>query len=105
MTLIRVFLVTVVAFSAPTLIPTPADAKQIERACIQSDRRAANRETCRCIQRVADQVLTAPDQRRAASFFKDPDKAQQTRMSDSSRDEKFWGRYRAFGNSASAICG
>ncbi|MCR9088433.1 MAG: hypothetical protein NXH97_17015 [Rhodobacteraceae bacterium] len=105
MTTIRVLLVSAVVLSASVAIFAPAQAKQIERACVQSDRSAANRQTCRCIQRVADQVLTGSDQKRAAGFFRDPDKAQETRMSDRSRDEQFWTRYRAFGNSASAICG
>lgn len=108
MTLLRAFLVAAIGFGAPALTiaiaPMPAEAKQIEQACMRSDRSAATRSTCRCIQRVADQILTSPDQRRAASFFRDPDKAQETRMSDRARDEKFWDRYRHFGNSASAIC-
>ncbi|MCV6597555.1 MAG: hypothetical protein OIF40_10800 [Mangrovicoccus sp.] len=87
------------------LTPSPASAKQIERACMASDRRAATQSTCRCIQRVADQILTRPDQRKAAKFFKDPDEAQKVRMSDANRDEKFWTRYKDFGNTAIAVCG
>jgi len=70
-----------------------------------SDRRAATPRTCKCIQRVADQILTRPDQRKAAKFFKDPDEAQKVRMSDSNRDEKFWTRYKSFGSTAIAVCG
>ena len=55
-----------------------AMAGPIERACMASDR-GGNRALCGCIQQVADMVLSKSDQRRAAGFFADPDKAQQVR--------------------------
>lgn len=79
-------------------------AGPIERACLQSDRDAANRQVCRCIQRVANAVLESGDQRRAASFFKDPDRAQDVRMSQSRRDDAFWDRYKTFGEQATMAC-
>lgn len=81
-----------------------ASAGAIERACNGSNRNAANRSVCACIQSVADQSLNSTDQRRAAKFFNDPDRAQETRVSDTSRDEAFWQRYVAFGQQAEAYC-
>jgi hypothetical protein len=74
-------------------------------ACIRSDRAAANPALCSCIQRVAGQSLSGADQRRAAEFFGNPDKAERVRRSDADRDDAFWDRYRAFANRAAAVCG
>lgn len=84
--------------------PTPVIAGPIESACNSSGRAAANRALCRCIQGAADATLTRSDQRRAARFFRDPDQAQQVRMSKSAADTAFWTRYRAFGDMAEAYC-
>ena len=94
------------AFAAAVLsfLGSAAFAGPIERACNGSDRDAANRSVCACIQSVADQSLTNAEQRRAAKFFSDPDRAQETRVSDTSRDEAFWERYVAFGRQAEAYC-
>ena len=80
-------------------------AGPIERACMNSDRRAANAALCSCIQRVADMSLRGGDQRRAAKFFRDPDEAQDVRMSQRDADDAFWERYVAFGEKARAYCG
>lgn len=85
--------------------PGPLWARQIERACRQSDRSAATPQLCACIQRVADQVLTGPDQRLVARFFRDPEHAEDIRRSDSNAHERFWERYRAFGTTATRVCG
>nr|WP_255509386.1 hypothetical protein [Oceaniovalibus sp. ACAM 378] len=79
-------------------------AGTIERACLKSDRKAANRSTCGCIQQVADLVLDRRDQRLAAKFFKDPHKAQEIRVSKSDRDNQFWKKYHQFGTTAEAYC-
>jgi hypothetical protein len=86
------------------LVPFSAHAGAIERACNASDRNAASRELCSCIQEAADATLNNSEQRRAAKFFSDPDKAQETRQSDSSGDESFWQRYKSFGQMAEAWC-
>jgi phytoene dehydrogenase-like protein len=86
------------------LMLSQASAGPIERACNRSDRDAANRRVCSCIQAVADQNLSGGDQRRAAKFFSDPDKAQDVRLSDTARDDAFWQRYMAFGELAEAYC-
>ena len=81
-----------------------ASAGVIERACMKSDRPAANRSLCGCIQSVADATLTRGEQRRAAKFFSDPHMAQVVRQSDVATDEMFWKRYKAFGATASNYC-
>lgn len=86
------------------LSATMVAAGPIERACLNSDRRAANRQVCGCIQQVADMTLRGADQRRAARFFADPDSAQDVRMSKSDRDNEFWDRYKAFGAAAESQC-
>lgn len=98
--------VALAAFASALTVPaTPVEAKQIQRACARSDRSAATPQLCGCIQRVADQILTRSDQRLAARFFKDPQKAQDIRQSDSSTHEAFWKRYRTFGSTAANVCG
>jgi hypothetical protein len=77
----------------------------VAKACIAGGRDAANRALCSCVQQVANQSLSASDQRRAVGFFEDPDSAQEVRQSDRSSDEAFWTRYRAFADRAEASCG
>ncbi len=88
------------------VVTTPAAeaGSTIERACMKSNRRAASKPLCGCIQQVADQMLTRSDQRKAAKFFKDPHRAQEIRQSDRASDEAFWKRYKAFGTTAGNIC-
>ena len=100
-----ILLATCVALVLPLLATATAAAGPIERACLRSDRDAANRAICGCIQDVADQTLRGADQRRAASFFKDPDKAHKVWMSKSKSDDAFWERYKVFGAQAEAYCG
>ena len=88
----------VLSFAAPVF------AGPIESACLRSDRKQANRQVCGCIQQVADMTLRGADQRKAASFFKDPDRAHKVKMSKSASDDAFWSRYQAFGEQAEAYC-
>jgi hypothetical protein len=85
-------------------VATSASAGPIERACLQSNRQAANRNLCSCIQQVADITLGGNDQRLAATFFKDPDRAQKVHMSKSGQDDAFWSRYMTFGQQAQMAC-
>lgn len=87
------------------LLASTALAGPIERACNKSDRKAANRALCGCIQQAADMTLSNGDQRRAVSFFKDPDKAHKVWMSKSNGDDAFWERYKTFGAQAETLCG
>ena len=80
-----------------------AMAGPIERACMASDR-GGNRSLCGCIQQAADMTLSGGDQRRAAKFFKDPDAAHATWISQSKSDDAFWERYKSFGQTAEAYC-
>jgi len=89
---------------AVAFLPLAAMAGPIEGACLKSDRKAVSRSLCGCIQQVADMTLTGSDQRRAAGFFRDPDQAQNVRMSKSDSDNAFWARYRSFGDMAEAYC-
>ena len=93
----------VALFTLPQL-PNPVEAGPISSACIRSDRQAATRSLCNCLQRVANGELSKGDQRLAATFFKDPHKAQEIRQSDRRAHEKFWLRYKEYGNVASALC-
>ena len=81
-----------------------ASAGPISQACNNSTRQAATPSMCSCIQRVADSTLQGADQRRVATFFRDPDKAQLVRMSQKRADDAFWDRYTAFGRQAEASC-
>ena len=87
-----------------SFMATVACAGPIQTACLQSNRSAANAGLCSCIQQVADITLGGADQRRAAGFFRDPDKAQQVHMSKSRADDDFWNRYQIFGQQAELAC-
>lgn len=91
------------ALTLPAMAPM-AVAGPIQNACLASDRRAATNTLCSCIQQAADMTLRRADQRKAAKFFTDPDKAQQVRMSKSDSDNEFWARYKNFGQTAEAFC-
>ena len=96
--------VSLAAATAALLLSTgPATAGPISRACMASDR-AGTPVLCGCIQRVANSMLSRRDQRMAAKFFKDPDRAQEVRMSDNSSHGVFWEKYKAFGTAAVAQC-
>ncbi|MBV1868237.1 MAG: hypothetical protein KUG69_10090 [Marinosulfonomonas sp.] len=81
-----------------------ASAADIERACVQSGRDAVSRTLCGCIQDVANLTLSGADQKLASSFFGDPHKAQEIRQSDRRSHEKFWERYKEFGQAAKTFC-
>lgn len=74
-------------------------------ACMASDRKARSRALCGCVQAAANTGLSSSDQRLAATFFNDPQRAQDIRQSDVARHESFWLRYKAFGSHAKSICG
>jgi hypothetical protein len=92
------------ALAVTLAVPLTAAAGPIESACNRSDRAGATRAMCRCIDSVAQQTLTRPEQRRAASFFSNPQLAQDVRASRTRADNEFWTRYRAFGERAEASC-
>lgn len=93
------------AMAVSVLATVPAVAGgPIETACNKSDRRAASRSLCACIQEVADASLSSSHQRRGAAFFADPHKSQDVRMSDRSSDERFWEEWKAFGAAAAQYC-
>ncbi|WP_299927131.1 arginine transporter [uncultured Pelagimonas sp.] len=76
----------------------------ISKACLSADRKAANRRLCGCIQGVANGSLSSGDQKMAASFFRDPHRAQEIRQSDNTRNEAFWKRYKAFVARSESSC-
>ena len=96
----HVFLIALVA----SVSAEAAMAKTIRNACLKSDRGRGQVQLCSCIQQVADRALTRRDQKRAAVFFTDPDRAQRVRTSDNRSDESFWERYEVFGAAAQARC-
>lgn len=82
----------------------PAGAADIRDACMTASERRGNPRLCACIQMAADRTLTRSDQKLAASFFRDPDRAEEMRMSKRRAHEAFWERYEAFGAFAASIC-
>ena len=81
-----------------------AMAGPIANACLQTGRAGANAQVCTCIQQVADITLGGDDQRLAATFFRDPERAQKVHMSKSQSDDAFWQRYLVFGQQAEMAC-
>ncbi|MEM9581119.1 MAG: hypothetical protein AAF891_10565 [Pseudomonadota bacterium] len=100
----RIILMMALAALLTPVAPTFSTAGPIQRACNKSDRDAANRALCRCIQKAARGTLSSSDQRLAASFFKDPHLSQEIRQSDRSSHEKFWERYVEFNTRAQQMC-
>ncbi|MDJ0821918.1 MAG: hypothetical protein QNJ09_08945 [Paracoccaceae bacterium] len=76
----------------------------IASACLRSDRKAANRQVCRCIQSVADRELRGGDQRLAVRFYGDPHRAQEVKMSKRPSDDAFWDRYKRYAEVAERTC-
>jgi hypothetical protein len=96
----------VLAAAVVAILPvmsTSVVAGPIERACMASDR-GGDRSLCGCIQQAADMTLSGGDQKRAAKFFKDPEVAHATWISQKASDDAFWDRYKQFGATAEAYC-
>ena len=87
-----------------SFVASAVHAGPISSACLKSERRAANPTLCGCIQQVADVTLQGADQRRAATFFRNPDKAQEVFLSRKRADDAFWLRYKAFSARAEQSC-
>ncbi|SFA78204.1 hypothetical protein SAMN05421688_0838 [Poseidonocella pacifica] len=91
--------------SAPQGGTLRAESGPVSQACMASDRKARSAGLCGCIQAAANRTLSAGDQRRAISFYKDPHEAQEVRQSDRSGDRSFWQRYSDYAEMATAFCG
>lgn len=97
--------VFVAALAAVLVSSAPVMARgAIETACLRSDRPAAGRALCGCLQRVADATLSAGEQTRGAAFFADPHKSQEAKASDRAADEAFWAKWEAFADTAVKNC-
>jgi len=94
-------LVTGLALGFPA---APLEARIIAKACRDTGRPVATQGLCACLQRAADAELSRSDQRLAARFFRDPQRAQDIRQSDRARHEAFWERYTRFGDLAERLC-
>lgn len=82
----------------------PGVRGEIAQACVASDRNAATRARCSCVQNVAVQELSRSDQRKLVSFFEDPEKANDIKIDDRPPAEAFWERYRDFTDAAERQC-
>ncbi|WP_339109000.1 hypothetical protein [Thioclava sp. GXIMD4216] len=100
----NVIRIAATAFTLSLCMGSIAKAGPLDRACQQGGR-TSNSELCSCIQNVADITLSNSDQRRAAKFFTDPDKAQEVRTSSRPSDTDFWARYKNFVSAAEGYCG
>jgi len=76
----------------------------IASACLSAGRKGASRARCGCVQAVANSALSASDQRKGATFFADPQRAQDIRQSGTSLNSAFWERWKAFGARAAKQC-
>jgi hypothetical protein len=76
----------------------------IASACQSAGRKQATRSHCGCVQAVANRSLSRSEQIRGASFFKNPQKAQDTRQSDNPASERFWKKWKAYGTDAARQC-
>ncbi|MFZ1661881.1 MAG: hypothetical protein WAT77_07955 [Paracoccaceae bacterium] len=75
----------------------------IEAACLRTGGSALS-ELCSCIQDAADLTLGQGEQRRAATFFRNPDRAQVYQTSTKQADQEFWSRYLTFTQQAQTFC-
>ena len=85
-------------------VVTRSASGPISRACLSSGRKERSRQLCGCIQAAADRTLSGSDQSLAASFYVDPQKAQNIRQSGRRSDEIFWEKYKSYSETAEAIC-
>lgn len=76
----------------------------ISQACRSAGRKSASRARCGCVQAVANRSLSTADQKKGAAFFKNPQRAQDTRQSDNAANERFWKRWKAYSNDAARLC-
>ena len=79
-------------------------AGRLQNACIDSGRAGANPALCGCVQAVADRELDPGERRLAASFYDNPQRAQDIRQSDRPADRRFWDRYTAFAEEVERSC-
>ncbi|MGI3168629.1 hypothetical protein ACRARG_05725 [Pseudooceanicola sp. C21-150M6] len=79
-------------------------AGPVSRACIASDRASSSYALCSCLQQVANKTLTRRDQRTVAKIFKEPQLAQDIKMSKTTANDVFWERYQVFGATATKTC-
>ncbi len=77
---------------------------EIGKACVASDRSAANPRLCGCIQQAANRHLNQRDQELAATFFADAELANDIKINDSRSADAFWDRYRDFTRTAQRSC-
>ncbi len=97
-------LVIACVLSSTVLTSQSAQAGGIQKACLSADRSAASRSLCGCIEDVASAMLNRKEQTRVAKFFKDPHQSQSTRQSDRASDERFWQKYKQFGQAVRTYC-
>lgn len=100
--------------AAAALPRTPAAPEPVVRfatgpifnACKSAGRKAATRTRCGCVQWVADQELTAAQQRRGAGYFSNKQALQDVRQSSETvaANGKFWDAWKAYGASAERQC-
>ena len=100
----HLLLITALTATVPVGMAAPVVARPIQNACLQSAREAVSYQLCGCIQSAADITLTRRDQRQAAKFFNDPQRAHDVRQSDPGTHESFWQKYERFGETAEAYC-
>ena len=96
-----IVLITVIATLAAC---APRVNGAIAKACVDSDRRAANAPLCNCIGQVASRELSRADQRQLISFFDNPERANDIKIDDRPPAEAFWTRYRSFTRTAERSC-
>lgn len=89
---------------SPAAVVVPFASGPIQKACQSGGRKAASRTRCGCVQAIADQSLSAADQRRGAKMFNDPHQLQVIRQSDNASNERFWRAWKEFGQNAAAAC-
>ncbi|EAR50452.1 hypothetical protein OG2516_08943 [Oceanicola granulosus HTCC2516] len=76
----------------------------VGRACMAAGRSNANPILCSCVQRAANETLSAPEQRAAATYFKNPERLQSMKLDDRPAADRAWVRYDAFVDTARAMC-
>ncbi len=98
----RLLLISCVALALAACGPRVTG--EVGKACLAADRQAASRTLCACVQNAANATLNGSDQARVATFFENPELANDTRISNRRSDERFWDRYRAFTQRAEQSC-
>lgn len=86
------------------ILAAPASAGPIERSCLKSDRPAASRRLCDCVEKMAYKALPRREIGKVAQLMRDPERVDTVKRSSRSSDRALWQSYKKYAGRAEASC-